>query len=29
VNVTNNIQWGFAAMSGVTARDHRHGNSAN
>jgi hypothetical protein len=29
VNVTNNLQWGFAAMSGITSRDHRYGNSAN
>jgi hypothetical protein len=29
VNVTHNLQWGFVAMSGITARDHRYGNSAN
>ena len=29
VNVTHNLQWGFPAMSGITARAHRYGNSAN
>ncbi len=29
INVTHNLQWGFPAMSGITARDHRYGNSAN
>ena len=28
VNVTHNLQWGFPAMSGITARDHQDGNSA-